>query len=393
MTRFDVAQLDELKERHPIEEVAAGYTTLRRSGRSLVGACPICGGGNRAARFEVKPAERAWVCAVCQDGGDVIRLIERVENLDFIAAVERLGGARALDPAVTERLRRQDAERRARRERDAETFRAAELDRLRMHWRDAGDIEGSIGQAYFAHRGLVVPPGARLRFAPAMPYFDGEEADPRRPGKRRPRRVHVGPAVLAAIQGRDDAFAGLHVTWIDPATASGKAEIFDPETGEVLPAKKVRGSAAGGRIELVRVERPRALVLGEGIETVLSVWRGLAEAGRPLGRTAFWSGISLGNIGGRALATIAHPTAKTPKGRPLRVPGLEPDLEAPGIPVPGCVAAVLLLGDGDSDRLLTECALRRAAARFVAPGRRVAWAWAPEGQDFNDVLREDGKAR
>jgi hypothetical protein len=390
MAHLDPASLDELKARNPVEEVAARYTTLRRSGQSLVGACPICGGGRRAARFEVMPAERAWVCAVCSDGGDVIRLVERVENLDFAAAVERLGGARPIDPAVADRLRREEAERRRIREREAAKFRARELERLVHHWRHAASIAGTLGEVYFAHRGLTVPPGARLRFVDAMPYFDGEEIDPMRPDKKRPRRVHEGPAVLAAIQGDDGAFVGLHVTWIDPATASGKAEIADPATGELLPAKKVRGSAAGGRIELVRVERPRALVLGEGIETVLSVWRGLTAARRPLGRTAFWSGISLGNIGGRALGTIAHPTAKTPKGRPQRVPGPEADLAEAGIPIPESVAAVLLLGDGDSDRLLTECALRRAAQRFLAPGRRVAWAWAPEGSDFNDVLRDGG---
>jgi hypothetical protein len=49
---------------------------------------------------------------------------------------------------------------------------------------------------------------------------------------------------------------------------------------------------------------------------------------------------------------------------------------------------VVLLGDGDSDRVLTECALYRAQTRLLAMGndRLVRVAWAPAGQDFNNLL-------
>src|SRR5690606_36500822 len=106
--------------------------------------------------------------------------------------------------------------------------------------------------------------------------FHGREPHPRRADKDQARVIHRGPAMLAAIVGPDGAFSGLHITWIDLAQPKGKALIIDPDTGEELASKKVRGLKKGGRIELIRSASPHTLVLGEGIETVLSVWTALA---------------------------------------------------------------------------------------------------------------------
>jgi hypothetical protein len=65
-----------------------------------------------------------------------------------------------------------------------------------------------------------------------------------------------------------------------------------------------------------------------------------------------------------------------------------PDPESPAIVLPDEIVDVVLLGDGDSDPVLTECALRRAAARWAGPLRQVHVAWAPTGRDFNDLLAE-----
>ena len=66
---------------------------------------------------------------------------------------------------------------------------------------------------------------------------------------------------------------------------------------------------------------------------------------------------------------------------------------------PAGLAVAIILGDGDSDRFITERTLRRAAARWARPsssdaigqqtiqGRTIKVAWAPPGMDFNDVLR------
>ena len=50
----------------------------------------------------------------------------------------------------------------------------------------------------------------------------------------------------------------------------GKAIIIDPDTGEQLPVRKVRGSKAGGWIELCGSAAPLVVVAGEGIETALA---------------------------------------------------------------------------------------------------------------------------
>ena len=120
---------------------------------------------------------------------------------------------------------------------------------------------------------------------------------------------------------------------------------------------------------------------------MLSVWTALAALGRDLTEMAFLSSIDLGNLGGKAADSVVHPTLKTAAGRAQRVPGPQPDLSAPGILIPDTVDDVVILGDGDSDRFTTRCAIVRAAARFAKPGRSVRVAWAPEGRDFNDLRR------
>lgn len=47
----------------------------------------------------------------------------------------------------------------------------------------------------------------------------------------------------------------------------------------------------------------------------------------------------------------------------------------------------LLLGDGDSEAVLTQTTLERARRRYARPGLHIGIAMAPDKSDFNDVLR------
>jgi hypothetical protein len=112
------------------------------------------------------------------------------------------------------------------------------------------------------------------------------------------------------------------------------------------------------------------------------------QAGRPLDDMAFWAAGDLGNLAGKSVATVAHPTRKSEKtGRAIKVPGAVPDLTETAIIIPDSVTDLVLLGDSTSDPFETRNAMARAAARYGRPGRTVRVAWAPDGVDFDDLLR------
>lgn len=401
MTQFTEAQLDQLKRDNPCHKVARKWVTLRKGGKhGWIGPCPIHSpkpDARDSTSFEC--SADGWVCATCNEGGDVIKLVQMREQLDFVAAVERLGGVRDIDPAEEQRAEAERERKRAARDREADEYRERERSKV-FHgiWRRAVPIAGTPAEAYLALRGVAAPPGAKLRCIHALDYWIVDA--------KQPVSIHQGPVLLAPIV-RGGKFSGVHLTYLDLDQPKGKVALRDPGSGELVDAKKVRGSKKGGHIELLACEAPRRLVIGEGIEKTLAVWRALDQLGRDLSDTAFWTSVDLGNLGGKAAHSVNHPTLKTKGNRPQRVPGAVPDLEAPGIAIPDSVEEIVILGDSSSEPFLTRCAIARAAARWQKPGRRILVAWSPgraaersEGParqtewdgDFDDLLRADPSA-
>jgi len=386
--RYSDEQVAQALDRVSCVDLAIEFgAVLRQSGRRSIGSCPLCGGSARATRFEAQ--QDRWVCAVCCRGGDAIGLVRAVTGCGFAEAIERLGGgAGALtgEEAAAAARRRADAD--ARRAREAEARRRGEIERLRALWRGAAGQSDAPARAYLIGRGIDPPEPFGARCVADLPYYDGETAGA--DGRARPREVWRGPAMLWPMVGPAGDFVGLHLTWLDPSGPKGKARIVDPETGAPLPAKKMRGAARGAHLRLARCESPRRLILGEGIETTLAARTALARAGALRPGDAFWSAGSLQNLGGPHDGLVAHPEARSPAGRPLRVPGPEPDLSAPGLPIPDEVDEVVLLGDGDSDAFTTRCALQRGVARYRrrrdGTQRRARFVMADAGGDFNDML-------
>ncbi|MEW6281769.1 MAG: CHC2 zinc finger domain-containing protein [Candidatus Eremiobacterota bacterium] len=83
------AELDDLKARIDLAEVfrTAGVE-LKRSGQSLVGRCPFH--PDEQPSLSVTPEKGLWQCFGCQAGGDVLELLQRLENLEFPEAVRRV---------------------------------------------------------------------------------------------------------------------------------------------------------------------------------------------------------------------------------------------------------------------------------------------------------------
>jgi DNA primase len=85
-----------VRERSPIAEVVGEYLQLRNAGGgSLKGLCPFH--DEKTPSFNVTPARGLWYCFSCADGGDVIKFVEKVDNLSFPEAVERLAARAGIE--------------------------------------------------------------------------------------------------------------------------------------------------------------------------------------------------------------------------------------------------------------------------------------------------------
>lgn len=78
-----------VRERARIDEVVRDYVSLRSAGGgSLKGLCPFH--DEKSPSFHVTPAKGFWHCFGCQEGGDVISFIRKIDALQFNDAVEKL---------------------------------------------------------------------------------------------------------------------------------------------------------------------------------------------------------------------------------------------------------------------------------------------------------------
>ncbi len=85
-----------VRERSAVDEVVGEYLQLRSAGGgSLKGLCPFH--DEKTPSFNVTPARGLWYCFSCAEGGDVIKFVQKIDNLSFVEAVERLAGRAGLE--------------------------------------------------------------------------------------------------------------------------------------------------------------------------------------------------------------------------------------------------------------------------------------------------------
>ncbi|MEW2246139.1 DNA primase [Streptomyces sp. NPDC006975] len=75
----------------PIDAVVSEYLQLRNAGGgNLKGLCPFH--DEKTPSFQVSPSKGLFHCFGCQEGGDTIAFVMKVDHLTFSEAVERLAG-------------------------------------------------------------------------------------------------------------------------------------------------------------------------------------------------------------------------------------------------------------------------------------------------------------
>ncbi len=197
----------------------------------------------------------------------------------------------------------------------------------RRLWRRCRAIDGTHAEAYLKTRGIERCHFAALRFHPSL-FYRGDS------GMRRL------PALVAAVTGTDEAICGVLRTWLHP-TRPAKANVSRP--------RKALGHVHGHAVRFGDPDDGASLLVGEGIETVLSIVTAIPD-------TVAAAALSAGSLGAFA-------------------------------PPPG-VARIVIARDNDEEgeraaaRLVRRCEYARVAATVIVP----------RGADFNEDLLAFGSA-
>ena len=80
--------INEIKSEISIVDIVSEYVTLKKRGKNYVGFCPFH--SEHTPSFTVYPDSQSFYCFGCGIGGDVIKFISLIKNIDFIDSVKHL---------------------------------------------------------------------------------------------------------------------------------------------------------------------------------------------------------------------------------------------------------------------------------------------------------------
>lgn len=322
------------------------------------GPCPRpgCGGTDRFMINVVKDTFRCRQCDI--NGQGVIALVMAVEDVDFVTACSTITGRRPSEPVDPKKWAEDRAAAEARKK-EASQIAAVEREKARqaghMRWESGWKPQpGGPVEIYLRRRALDFSghPAIRslhdlqLREYDLLPYMHPFKDEA---GNTVYRSLHNGPVMLAAITMRNGRFGAVHQTWIDLSQPKGKLALpVQPGDKKAPPSKKMLGTKQGGAIRLYTPDKPRRIVMGEGIETTLTA---LCHAYEP--ETAYWAGGDLPHMSGRA--------AYGPDGKRIEA---EPDMNDEDCFIaPTWCEELVFLGEADEPGKHQEAKCRRGLLR------------------------------
>lgn len=235
--------------------------------------CPACGGKDRF-RYDNKDGNGTFICNHYNNGaGDGFGLVMHFFGCDFQTALKQVSGVLGMDNADPLPIPPTRPQAQPRPEKD-------QIEKLAALWRSTEPIRpDSPVIQYLKSRGLEMAHlPENVRSLPEKDYWTT--------GADKPLLLGSFPCMVCAIRDMDEELQGLHLTYLQPsydkpcgedglhAPRYQKLAIKHPETGEALPAKKMRnrkqGSISGQAVHLFPIPENGRLVIAEGIETALA---------------------------------------------------------------------------------------------------------------------------
>lgn len=154
----------EVRERNDIVQVISEYVKLKRAGKNWVGLCPFH--QEKTPSFTVNQEEQFYYCFGCGAGGNVVSFLMQIENLPFVAAVEKLAERAGIS------IVRRDLS-------PAEKRKQAEREKLlRLHevardffCQNLNSAAGARARNYLASRGVEDKIAQRFKLGYALPQW------------------------------------------------------------------------------------------------------------------------------------------------------------------------------------------------------------------------------
>ncbi|MDK8253623.1 MAG: DNA primase [Dialister micraerophilus] len=88
MKNFDNNFIQRIKDSLPIEQVIGAYVPLKKKGRSFWACCPFH--QEKTPSFSVSPDKGFYHCFGCNESGDIVSFVEKIDNITFPEAIEKL---------------------------------------------------------------------------------------------------------------------------------------------------------------------------------------------------------------------------------------------------------------------------------------------------------------
>ncbi len=85
---FSVEWLQELKRKCDLVSIASNYLRLEQKGRRFWACCPFH--NEKTPSFSIDAEDGIYYCFGCKESGDVIKFVEKMENIEFYDAVKLL---------------------------------------------------------------------------------------------------------------------------------------------------------------------------------------------------------------------------------------------------------------------------------------------------------------
>ena len=165
MARIKDTSVEAVKSAAEILPLVEDYVRLRKAGGTYKGLCPFH--QEKTPSFTVSPARGTYKCFGCGEGGDAISFVEKMEQVDFVGAIESLGKRFGVQLEYEESSPEADRERR-RKERLGQVLERA----ASFYERVLRESEqGAFAREYLASRNLgeEVCRQFRLGYAPGGP--------------------------------------------------------------------------------------------------------------------------------------------------------------------------------------------------------------------------------